>query len=125
MEALAPKRVASAVDPSGPKVLVVVAGVAIAAAPAGVVVAAAPAGVAVAVGLAVVAAGLAAVAVLVGAVVAPDSSKTWGSRCWRRSCCHQGPYPSRAPKHLASAHHREHVAPLLPRTDLSAAFSAE
>ena len=118
MEALAPKRSASNVDPSGPKVLVVV-NVAVAA--AGVAVAATvtgPAGV-------VAAVGLAAAAVLVGVVVASDSSKTCGYRCWRRGSCPHGSRPSLAPRLLASVHLRELAAPLLPRTDPSAASSAE
>ena len=131
MEVLAPKMIASAVVPSGPKVLVVaavaaavaVAVPAVAVATAGVAVVAVatvPAGVVALVAVAAVAAVVVVVvAVVFGVVVAPGSPKT----CWRRCYCRQGPGLSRGPRHLASAHHRELVAPLLLRTDPSAAFS--
>ena len=121
MVAVGPKMVASVVDPSEPKVSVVVAVAVAAAGVAVVAVAAVPVGVVAAVGLATVA----AAAVLVGVVVASDPPKTCGSRCWRRGCCRQCPCPSRAPRRLASARPRELAAPSLPRMDPSAAFSAE
>ena len=134
--------VASAASPSEPKVsevavaAAVAVAVALAASAAGLAVglvegraaaysaavfSAGPAGLVAAVGLVVVA----AAAVLEGVEVASDSPKTCGCRCWRRGPCRQGPCPSLAPRLLASAHLREPAAPLLPRTDPSAASYAE
>ena len=131
---LAPKMVASAASPSAPKVpaVAVALAVALAASAAGLLVglvegraaacsaAVSSAALAVAVGLAAT-----AVAVLEGVEVASDSPKTYGCRCWRRGSCPRRSRPSLAPRHLASAHLRELAAPLLPRTDPSAASSAE
>ena len=138
MLVLAPKMVASAASPSElkvPEVAVAVAvAVALPASAAGLAVrlvggraaacsaavsSAGPAGLVAAVGL------VAAAAVLEGAEVASDSPKTCGYRCWRRGSCRHGPRPSLAPRLLASARLRELAAPLLPRTDPPAAFSAE